>query len=192
MGYCTVADVKALAGATLTTDDALIATLVTRATQIVDTYTRRVFAVTTETRYFTPGVDTQGATLHLDTPLVSATEVINGDDEIVDPADYVLLPLNESPKTRLRLKASSGVYWTYEEDPEGAISVEGEWGYASAPPADVVQATARLALWLYRQRESPFNRMGNQITGEYEVPTALPDDVARLLDPYRLHTWGAA
>ena len=190
--YCTVADVKALAGAESAGDDALLATLVARASALVDTYTRRAFTATTTTRYYSPGEDTHGLTLFLDADLLSITTLTNGDGEEIASGDYALLPLNTERRDRIKLKASSGLTWTYDADPEGALSVAGTWGYSTTPPADIVQATARLALWLYRQREAPFGKIGNTITGEYEIPVALPSDVKAILNQYKKSVWGQA
>lgn len=186
--YCTVADVKALAGAQGADDDALIADLITRASAMVDSYTRRVFAAVTATRYFTPGEDTKGQLLYLDAELLSVTALTDGESAV--PSDgYTLYPLNASPTNRIQLK--SAYSWQYTDDPAGSVAVSGTWGYSATPPADIVQGAARLALWLYRQREAPFSKMGNTITGEYDVPVAFPEDVKALLDRYKRFVWGA-
>ncbi len=186
--YCTIADVRTLAGTSLMTDDVILATLVMRASQIVDTYTGRVFSAVTATRYYTPGVDTDGALLYLNADLLSVTTLTNN-GTVIPATGHTLHPLNAARKRYLRLK--SAYSWDAPADPEGVISVAGSWGYSATPPADVTQATARLALWLYRQREAPFTRVGNALTGEYEIPVALPDDIKALLDPYRRIVWGA-
>ncbi|HOU13470.1 MAG TPA: hypothetical protein PKZ84_10155 [Anaerolineae bacterium] len=187
--YCTVAEIKALAGTTLATDDVLLTVLATRASRIIDTYTGRVFGAVTATRYYTPGTDTVGKLLYLDDDLLSVTALTTNGVALAASA-YTLLPLNTVHKNRVQLK--SAYDWQYPDDPVGSIVLAGSWGYSATPPADVTQAAARLALWLYRQREAPFSRVGNAITGEYEVPVALPDDVRALLDAYRRVVWGAA
>jgi hypothetical protein len=191
--YCTTAQVKALLGATETTDDELIGTLITRASALIDSYCRRAFVEASATRYYTPGVDNVGLTLFLDDDLLSVTTLTNGDGTVITAAQYKLFPLNRSPKNRIQLLESSNYSWTYTTDAEGAISVAGSWGYctAAARPADVTQAAARLALWLYRQREAPFSRVGNAITGEYEIPVELPDDVKAMLARYLRFVWRA-
>lgn len=183
--YCTVADVKALAGMAETTDDTLLGTLITRASALIDRYTGTTFAERTETRYYTPSVHNDGNLLLLDDDLLSVTTLTNGDGEVIPSSGYVLYPLNKSPKYGIKLK--SDYSWTYTDDPEGAISVAGTWGYCTEAdrPADITQACARLALWLYRQKDAPFGKMGNTITGEYEVPVAIPMDVAQTLMRYR-------
>lgn len=187
--YCTVADVKALAGASKSTDDTLIGTLITRASKMIDTYTGRTFAANSVTRYYTPGVDTDGQLLFLSVDMLSITTLTNDGVEI-PAAGYTLLPLNATAKRRLKLK--SDYSWTFPDDPEGSIVVAGSQGFSTTPPSDIVQAATRLALWLYRQREAPFSRVGNAITGEYEVPVELPDDIKGLLHRYRRLSWGAA
>lgn len=188
--YCTTAEVKALAGATLTTDDTLIAALITRASAMIDRYTGRTFVERTETRYFTPGVDNDGNLLMLDDDLLNITTLTNGDGTTIPSTGYTLIPLNGLPKYAVKLKVAYS--WQSPTDPDGAIIIAGSWGYctASTRPADITQAAARLALWLYRQREAPFNRVGNTLTGEYEVPTAMPDDIAAILDRYVVPVFG--
>ena len=192
--YCTVAEVKALLNANESGDDTLLATLVTRASAMVDSYTRRTFAERSETKYYTPYEDTDGRTLLLGDDLLSITTLTNGDGTTIATTDYVLRPANSLPAWGIRLKASSGISWTYEDAPEDAISVAGTWGYCTEAnrPADITQATARLALWLYRQREAPFSKVGNALTGEYEVPIALPDDIRAILSRYRRSMWRSA
>ena len=66
----------------------------------------------------------------------------------------------------------------------GQIAVTGKWGYSLTAPADVVQATVRLAAWFYRQKD---NAAGDQaiVTGDVTVlPARLPEDVRKLLRPY--------
>ena len=190
--YCTVQDVKDLAGASEATDDTLIATLITRASAIVDAHTRRSFTATTSTRYYSVDENVYGDTLYLDSDLPRVVAITNGDGSEVTSDN--LLPLNSPPYRRVRVGGDSS--WEASDDGIRDISVQGEWGYCtdSNRPADITQATARLALWLYRQREAPFSRVGNTLTGEYEVPVAIPADVKAILDRYRAPggAWGVA
>lgn len=185
--YCTVAEAKALLGAKETGDDTLLAVLVTRSSALVDSFTRRTFVERDETRHFTVSEDTDGRLLYLDDDLLSVTTLTNGDAEVIASDYYVLRPRDLSPAYGIKLLASSGYYWTYVDDPEDSITVMGSWGYctAAARPADITQQTARLALWLYRQREAPFSKVGNTFTGEYEVPVDLPGDIEAALKRYR-------
>jgi hypothetical protein len=178
--YCTLAEVKALLGTTEDEDDGLLAALISRASAWIERFTGRRFAGQAETRSYASG-ETWLSSLWLDQDLLSVTSLTNTDGDEIAAAGYVLLPLNGLPKNRIELK--SGYSWG--SDPEGLISVAGTWGFAAAPPADITQAACRLTVWLYKQRDAPFGKVGNSLTGEYETPVALPKDVEALLKPYR-------
>ncbi len=53
-----------------------------------------------------------------------------------------------------------------------------------APPADVQQATLRVAAWLYRQKDAGFVQAAGGLRGQVAVPPALPPDVQQVLAPY--------
>lgn len=93
--------------------------------------------------------------LVLDDDLLTVTRITNGDGTEITGDQYVLLPANTTPKWAVKLKASSGVSWAYVDDPEGAIEVEGTWGYAHAQPDDIRHAAIRLTAWFYHQRQAP-------------------------------------
>ncbi len=192
--YCTVAEVKDLLNANESGSDTLLGVLVTRASALVDAFTRRTFAERTETRYYNPVEDVSWRTLVLDDDLLSVTTLTNGDAVVIEASSYVTKPANFSPVWGIKLLGSSGIAWTYTDDPDDAISVAGSWGYCTAAerPPDITQATARLALWLFRQREAPFSTVGNSYTGEYEVPVDMPGDVQAMLRRYCRPAWGWA
>ena len=112
-------------------DDTLLQTLVRNATQVVNEHTGRHFVPVRQTRSFDarwPVVD--GRNLDLDADLLAVESITNGDGNAVGSSDYVLRPSNLYPKWRVRLKSgSSSVWWTYDDDYENAISVDGVWGY---------------------------------------------------------------
>lgn len=184
--YCTLAHVKAVGNITDTSDDALLAALITRASAMVDSYTRRRFYERTETRYYTPGVDSTYQTLYLDEDLLSITTLTNGDGAVIPAAGYTLEPLNYTPKTRVTLNTAYS--WAYAaENQIGVVSITGSWGYCTAAncPADIVHAACRLTVWLYKQRDTAFGKAGNTITGDFEIPVTMPMDVHRVLNLYR-------
>lgn len=61
--------------------------------------------------------------------LLVATTVTNGNGTVITSTDYVLEPANRQPKQAIRLLDSAADQWTYDDDPEEAISVLGFWGY---------------------------------------------------------------
>ncbi len=187
MAYLTRYELKTYLGIEGVTEDALLDSGISRAQAIIERVTGQRFeASASATRYYTPGVDTVGLTLYLNYPLLSLTTLINGDGAVIASSDYRLYPLNETPKYEVRLLASKGHAWTYVTDPDGAISVTGTWGLFTAAPADIAQATLRLAAYLYKQKDSQvFDQVGLTEVGELTLAARLPSDVLALLRPYR-------
>ncbi len=67
--------------------------------------------------------------LNLDEDLLELVTLTNGDGSSISAGNVSLRPINVYPKWRIALKPSAGVTYTYNSDPQGAISVEGWWGY---------------------------------------------------------------
>jgi len=192
--YCTTAEAKAYIKTAKATDDTLIGTLITRASASIDAYCNRTFVQREdETRYFDAVQDVDGRTLYVDDDLLVVDSITNGDGESIDPSEYVLLPPNRSPKYAIKLLASSTTSWTYETDPEEAITVVGTWGYiASAEPQDTIKhAAVRLTAWYYHQLSAPFETTGMPELGIVTVPSALPADIRAILDMFARDTIGA-
>lgn len=199
MAYCATSDVKDYIDfdSDSAADDGLIADLVIRAQKTIDTYCHRTFGstggasdLTPATRYFHAVEDVDGATLWLDADIPaidSDLTVTNGDAVAVANSDLSPKPSNERPIYALVLKASSGIAWTYDTDPEDAISIAGYWCYAGTTPADITHACVRLTCWLYKQRESGAELDRPLLLGDGNVimPTQLPRDVTQILEPYR-------
>lgn len=188
MAYVLTADLKTYLGISNTDDDTLLGTLITVAQKIIETYTQRDFEVGADsTRYFTPGRDTDEGVLYFDEDLAQApTTVTNGDGIVVTSAQYALLDRNRTPYRAIKLLSATGLYWTYQNNPEDAISILGRWGWSVTPPDDIVQAAKRLASWLYRGKDSQtFEGTAFSELGVIRVRQDLPTDVKALLDPYR-------
>lgn len=185
--YCTTAEVKVYKDIAQSDDDVLLAALITRASARIDRFCARTFTARAETRYFDALRDVDRQKLYLDDDLISVTSITNGDGTTVTSGQYVLEPVNHTPKYQIRLKASSGISWTYQTDPESAITVSGLWGYASGtvPPDDIKHAAVRLSAWYYDQRPAPFERQAFLDTGVIVTPADMPPDVRILLDPYK-------
>ena len=184
--YTTTAAVKTYIGTSKATDDALLATLIPRACQRIDTYCQRRFDTRDEVRVFDAVTCIDGQTLTVDDDLQAVTTITNGDGTTLDANDFVLLPANLTPKFAIKLLSSSGKTWTYETDPEEAISVEASWGFVAhnTPPDDIIHAAVRLTAWLYHQREAPFETTAMPGLGAITVPSDMPPDIQALLDPY--------
>lgn len=170
-----------------TDDDTLLDALLANAQAIINSYCRQTFEASGDTtRYFDPTVDAVGRTLYLDAPLCAITSVTNGDSVAVSSGDYVKEPRNGTPWHALTLKSSSSVSWTYTDTPENSIAIVGKWAYSATAPADIKQATVRLAAYLYRQRDNAvdLDRAVQTPSGTI-LPADLPKDLKTLLAPYR-------
>ena len=191
--YTTTGAVKAYLRVSGAGDDALLAELVTRASGLIDTHCGRWFSARTETRrYDASGPHITGRLLLLDADLLSVTAITNGDGTAITPAQIILRPNNWPPYFGVALRATTGLHWVHGGSPEGAISIEGTWGYSPTPPPDIVQASIRLSAWLYRQRDTGTEGLTAEpapvvITprGAALAPSRLPNDVLNLLNPYR-------
>jgi hypothetical protein len=170
-----------------TTDDTLLTALIASAQAAIDAHCRQTFeAAADTTRYFDPTRDVVGPHLYLDAPLCAITTITNGDGDAVAADKYVKEPRNSTPWHKLTLKSNAGIAWTYSGAPENAIVIVGKWAYSTTAPADIVQATRRLAAWLYRQRDNAFDLDRVVITGDTTfVPARIPADVVEMLKPYR-------
>lgn len=191
MAYASLADLKAYVNvdSTNANDDALLTRFLAAAEAAVDAYTGRHFEATADTtRRFHAVEDVWGRDLVLDADLCAITSITNGDGVAVAAASYTTLPANSAPYYALRLKGSSGVAWTWADDPEDAITVVGRWAYSTSAPADVMQATLRMAAFLYRQRDNSdalAERPMMSTDGVLLLPSRLPIDVQELLAHYR-------
>lgn len=187
MAYCSLADLKTYLGATDTTDDALLTDCLSRAQAMVDTFTRRTFEASSDsTRYFDADRAVDGRKLWIGGDLCALTSVVNGDGVTIPLTDIVKTPRNATPWFELTLKASSDYAWDYNDDPEAAIAVTGKWAYSATAPADIEQATLRLAAWLYRQKDSSadLDRPAVSPDGATLMPAQVPADVQAILRPY--------
>ena len=195
MAYCTVTQVKAYIdpdGQMGSGDDSLLSDLIDRAQKYIETATGRVFEVSAASeRYFDALQDVDGRVLYLDYDLAAITSVTNGDGNTVSSNDYVTEPRNSTPYYALRLKTSTTTYWTYNDTPENAITVNGHWGYSQSPPADITQACIRLAAAMYRGRDVAGDALdGATVSAEGIVirPGAIPRYVSAVIRQYRRYT----
>lgn len=189
MAYASLAELKEYRGisSSVITDDGLLGMLLTHASRQIDGYTGRTFGATaTATRTYDAvrDVSPDKRTLYLDDDLCEVTTITNGTGNAV--TKYVTEPQNVTPYYAIRLKASAGEVFTYEDDPEDAITVRGKWGYSETPPADIRHATIRLAAYMYAQKDSSvFDTTAFPEAGVMTVPQGMPRDVREILDHYR-------
>lgn len=168
-----------------TADDAFLGDLIPRASRAIERYCGgRNFVAETETRYFDAAEDVRGQVLFVDKDLVEVTAIVNGDGDTLPDSAFVTEPRNQTPKYGIRLKAGSGITWTFQTDPEDAIAVTAKWGYAEGTPADIEQACVRLVVYWYKLRKNPFLEVGIPETGQIAISAAIPNDIQVTLNPY--------
>ena len=186
--YASPADLKTYLGISGTTDDVLLGDLLERASKYIEGECQRRFVAETETRYYElDAIDRDGLTLMLDQDLYSITTLTNGDtaSTAILPTDYFLLPRNGGPPYYgIRLKTSVDTDWELDEDEW--IEVTGKWGWSLTPPADIVQATIRLAAYYYHQKDaSIYDVQAFPEAGVMTLPQGVPKDVEKLIALYK-------
>ena len=160
-------------------DDTLLTELLEAAHAQIDRYTGRTFEAATDTvRTYAVDEDASGRILYLDADLCQITNIVTG-GEALDTDDYTAIPRNGTPYYAITLRAGSGARWADD------IEVTGLWAWSAVPPADIIQATRRLAAYLYRQKDAQvFDVTAQVATGAVTVRHQMPGDVRDLLDPY--------
>ncbi len=199
MAYTTTAALKAYLGITSSSDDSLLSDAINRAQAMIDRHCHRHFEpeadhgpAASHVHYFTPLLERFGGdllddyTLNLSHDLAELTSITNGDGTAIPTNQVVLLPLNVVPTNAIRIKSSSGYFWTYSNSPEASVQVAGKWSYSLDVPDDIVAATLRLAGYLYRQREGTpdSDRAIMSADGVMLAAQRIPADVREILRPF--------
>lgn len=186
--YATLSQLKGYLkiGPTIT-DDVLLNDTLSRAQSVIERITGKVYeAATDTTRRFDAVRDVDGRLLLFDNAYIAQfTTVMNGDGVAVAASDYVTEPRNSGPYYGIRLKDDANVVWTFSSSPQDAISITGRWAFSTAAPDYIVQATIRLAAWLYRQKDNATGDADRPLLtgdGVTIMPQALPADVLRLIE----------
>jgi hypothetical protein len=191
MDYAALPDLRAYRkiATTNTSDDALLTSLLARAQALIERETGLVFeAAADTTRYFDPTRDAEDGLLYLDYPLAQITSITNGDGHVFAVSEYTTEPRRGAPYWGIRLRSALGLAWNWDSAlaPDAAIAIVGRWAYAVSAPADIVQATIEMALYLYTLKDAgPGDAIGINAEGGVVVAKGIPDTVARVLRNYR-------
>jgi len=121
-----------------------------------------------------------GGVLYFRDNVMTQIDTISGIDGTLSAGtDYVLLPLNFSPKTAAALINFSTVSIA---NPAGTLTITGTLGYGSVP-SDVNFAATKLAAWMYQTRDSDGDV---EIVGDVTViPANAPPMVKNILSKYK-------
>ena len=187
MAYTTVADLKTYLGITGSGDDTLLGALAAAAQAALEREIGDVFeAAADSSRYFDAVADVDGRRLWFDGFCCAITSVTNGDGTTVSSDDYVTEPRNGDYFYAITLKASASVSWTYSSSPENAITVAGKWAVTESAPADIEQATKRLAAYMYRLKDAQvFDATAIPELGQVVIPKGTPADVWAVIRYWR-------
>lgn len=200
--YCTAAQAKAHiveAINSVTTYDALLASLVTRASRAVDHFTRRepnAYAAASVTRYF----DGSGCDkLWIDELASAPTAVVVAETGDVDDAadsggtyttwatsDYLLWPYNATqyrlPYTRLDIDVRYGTKSVWYAYPK-AVKITGAFGYSTSVPEEIEQATIiQVVRWFGRGKQLYMDNSAYDEVGRLTLRKLDPDVENLLLD----------
>lgn len=199
-GYATLTELKAAARIPVsdTVDDALLESAIESASRLIDQHCeRRFFTNGTETRvyaawdyYWCDIDDVAGTAIAIKTS--SGLDQIY--DQVWDSTDYQLEPLNRIqsgvafPSTRIRAVGD----YLFTPTQETTVEVTAVFGFATAVPTQVKQATIIEALRLYKRLDSPLGFAGFGDMGVARVSSRIDPDVAMLVAPFRKQMPGVA
>jgi hypothetical protein len=189
-GYVTLEEYKLFADidSTDTDDDAAIESIIEGVSRYIDLKTQRTFYARTETRKYSLPSD-GGRELELDDDLLTITELLNGDDVEIEATDYNLLPINETPKSAIRLKQTSTIFWALDSDgnSEFVIDVAGTWGYMD-PHTDDIREACLMTTQSFVKRRFGKNMSGiAKVTamGVVITPQDVPSSAADIINIYK-------
>lgn len=196
--YASLLDVKAHMpdGNWGTSYDVLLATLVTRASRAIDRFTRRepgAYQVEQDTtRVFDGSGETDLWIGELATAPTSVSMAGGGSRTVytaLAATDYLLWPANAAsegrPYLRLDLDAINGEYTHWYRYPQ-AVTVVGKFGYAEAPPEEIVEAVViQAARWFKRGQQAFADTGAVESLGQLRYVKPVDPDVALLLEHLR-------
>lgn len=174
MSYATLDALKTYLGIALaeTGDDALLTTLLDAATSWIEQHTGRVFAADANTiRRLDATCDADGQALYLDVELCQLDSITDASGSVT-LGDVTPVPRNSTPWYALKRDAG----WS------GEVVISGRWAWSLTPPPVIVQATKRLAAYLYHQKDAQvFDVTAEPGLGTLTIPKGMPIDVQQML-----------
>lgn len=186
MSYATVGDLREYLSITEGTHDALLDRLLDAAQKYIDLHTGRTFEASADSTRYLDADAISGRELWLGADLCAITSVTNGDSVVIAGTNYSTRPRNTTPYYALKMDTDSLYLW---DGTSGEIAIVGKWAYSTTAPADISQATIRLAGWLYRQRDNAGEGDRPIITGNSTIlPSRMPADIEALIAPYKVTT----
>lgn len=190
MSLCSVAQVREYLQLpdTETGQDGLIAALIPRVDQLIQSYTSREFEPTasaTRTFRYWGGGTVSVMPYDLRTVTGVSYDIESGSPTVLSSGDWVLRPLNTTNGTYNSIELVD----YYTRYPSGStpvhVSITGAWGFASVP-ADVEHAAIMAVVAALRNEVGVSSVIGEAGEVRFERPAALPGTVRAILDRYRV------
>lgn len=185
--YCTLEEAKEELNITSENYDSIFQALITQAKTFIDNYCDRNFEAATATRYF----DGSAAPLFIDDLITVTTFKLDEDGDgtyestLTANTDYVLYPLNETPKTYVKVGNDSS-YGGFASGIRRGVQIIGSWGYASTVPAPIRLASIIQVCRWYKRKDTAFQDVvSTPELGTYIAYKGLDSDIQLLLEPYR-------
>jgi len=196
--YITLTDYKVDHAISDTSADVTLTRLITRASRAVDRLFRREaggFAAQTLTKHQDVGAFSQCRLALSVPPLLSVTTLKTDEDgdgvfEVTWTAgtDYLLYPLNDTPKTEIQVNQVTGRY----RFPAGQkrVQIAGSWGEATAVPEPIAEAVdLQVSRWRWRLR-APEGVAGDSEKGMIELKDLDPDIAGILMKQHYIAPTG--
>jgi len=185
--YVTFDEVKAELGSEIDEKDFVIYSHILRACELIDNYCERSFALTdSEARYFNGDAEP----LFID-DLVTCTSIELDEDgdgtyeAEMASTDYILEPLNTTPKRRVYLSNNSE-YGGFATGVRKGVKITGTWGFSQVPDAVVQAAVIQVCRWAKRASTGYAVTIGSpEAGGEIKIYQGLDPDIKELLKPLR-------
>jgi hypothetical protein len=196
-GYLTVAEATAYTGKTTSADPTILEDIITACSRMVDRYCGRHFFQVAATARIFDATTPYRLELGPFNDLVTLTTLKSDDDgsgtyEVTYSASqYQLAPPGATTRAPLAVPYTSIELlsgYTFPSDVpsgrRGLIEVTGTWGWPTAVPTEVKQATRVLVAEVAKLQDAPFGVLGNDLTGVQYAPRQMPNAAKRLLQPF--------
>lgn len=204
----TTSDLKTFLGLTGTQDDAVLSSIASNASTMLERRTGRVFAYASNVTYVYSLDGQASITIH-DRPTTDGSrQVVLDGVTLTEGSDYWLLPDRRNPATsttiQVRYYDRSRTDW-YKASPQwfdrnldrpdyrrttmtpNALQITGAVGHQQLPP-DVLEAALTLGAFLYWRRKSGASGFVQLPNGAQLDPTSEPDVVRQCIEDWRLRT----
>ncbi len=184
--YCTLEEVKRELNIPGGESDDILQALIGQTKDLIDKFCNRSFDSVTTTKYF------DGTASPLCIPdLITLTSLkldTNGDgvyETTLATSDYILYPLNSTPKEYIKLNPN-GNYSSFASGIPRGVSITGTWGYASTVPGPIRRASIIQVQRWYKRKETAFaDVVGVPELGEVHYYKGLDPDIHLIVQAYR-------